>query len=79
MSVLTTRVARNSILRDAHRYDGCVVDDENMLDGHGGDLCDENPAQGVDNGCIGPYQLEFNVVSPHPVDDHLEILLELLE
>ncbi len=79
MSVLTTRVARNSILRDTHRYDGCVVDDENMLDGHGGDLCNEDPAQGVGNGGIGPYQLELHVVAPHPVDDHPEVLLELLE
>ena len=63
----------------AHRYDGCVIDDEDMLDGHGGDLCNEYSSQGVGNGRVDPYQVELHVHTPYPIDDHPEILLEFLE
>ena len=63
----------------AHRYDRCVIDKEYMFDGHGRDLCNEDPPQGIGYSGAGPYELELHVHALYPIDDHPEVLLEFLE
>lgn len=44
------------------RDDGGVIDDEDMLNGHGGDLCQQDSPEGVGDGRIKALEIEFHVL-----------------
>lgn len=62
-----------------YRNDGGIVEDKDMLNGHSGDLRDEDAAQAVHNCGVHPLDIKFNLVCLLLIEVDAEIASKVIE
>ena len=60
------------VWRGAYSYDGSVIDEEHVLNGHGRHLGYEDAPQRIDNGWVCVDEIELHVPVLYPVHHHLK-------
>ena len=65
--------------RATYRDDGCVIDVENMLNCHGGNLCNEDSSKGISYGWVNANHVKLCVKLVFELHSDSELLHPLLK